>query len=301
MRWLDGPADMGDCRAAGARTFRIGPRFPSDFQHARPFGYRCSAMARARRRCRNRAARAVAARVARQAVATPSRNLPADVTVAPATGSSWRDDPALAVQVEEALARISLPSSAPWIARRWTPRRRSRRGRSTEPPLIRIQQRAGQPSSCSQEHGMADAATLDVLVDGLTFPEGPRWHDGRLWFSDFYSHRVLAADRTGRLETIVQVPQRPSGLGWTPDRELLGLAMLRPRVGGVWPWSPTCRRWRPGHATTWWSMATGGPGSAISGSTAIAARHSARPASCASIPTARRRKPPTTCCSPTAR
>ena len=32
---------------------------------------------------------------------------------------------------------------------------------------------------------MADA--LATLVDGLTFPEGPRWHDGRLWFSDFYS------------------------------------------------------------------------------------------------------------------
>jgi hypothetical protein len=30
---------------------------------------------------------------------------------------------------------------------------------------------------------MADAATLDVLVDGLTLPEGPRWHDGRLWFA----------------------------------------------------------------------------------------------------------------------
>ena len=26
-----------------------------------------------------------------------------------------------------------------------------------------------------------------TLLDGLTFPEGPRWHDGRLWFSDFYT------------------------------------------------------------------------------------------------------------------
>jgi len=77
---------------------------------------------------------------------------------------------------------------------------------------------------------MADAATLDVLVDGLTFPEGPRWHDGRLWFSDFYSHRVLAADRTGRLETIVEVPQRPSGLGWTRDGKLLVVSMLDRRL-----------------------------------------------------------------------
>ena len=77
---------------------------------------------------------------------------------------------------------------------------------------------------------MADAATLDVLVDGLTFPEGPRWHGGRLWFSDFYSHRVLAADRTGRLETIVEVPQRPSGLGWTRDGKLLVVSMLDRRL-----------------------------------------------------------------------
>lgn len=73
---------------------------------------------------------------------------------------------------------------------------------------------------------MAEAAELDVLVDGLTFPEGPRWHDGRLWFSDFYSNRVLAVDAAGKLETIVEVPQRPSGLGWTTDGKLLIVSML---------------------------------------------------------------------------
>ena len=71
---------------------------------------------------------------------------------------------------------------------------------------------------------MADA--LATLVDGLTFPEGPRWHDGRLWFSDFYSHRVLAVDAGGKLETIVEVPQQPSGLGWTRDGKLLIVSML---------------------------------------------------------------------------
>lgn len=65
-----------------------------------------------------------------------------------------------------------------------------------------------------------------ILVDGLTFPEGPRWHDGRLWFSDFYSHRVIAVDPAGKAETIVQVPQMPSGLGWLPDGSLLVVSML---------------------------------------------------------------------------
>jgi sugar lactone lactonase YvrE len=67
---------------------------------------------------------------------------------------------------------------------------------------------------------------VEVVVDGLTFAEGPRWHDGRLWFSDFYTQRVLAMDEAGKLETIVTVPQRPSGLGWTPDGALLVVSML---------------------------------------------------------------------------
>jgi sugar lactone lactonase YvrE len=33
-----------------------------------------------------------------------------------------------------------------------------------------------------------------ILADGLYFGEGPRWHDGRLWFSDFYDHAVKSAD-----------------------------------------------------------------------------------------------------------
>ncbi len=66
---------------------------------------------------------------------------------------------------------------------------------------------------------------VEVLLDGLTFPEGPRWHEGRLWFSDFYSHRVMALAPGGGAETIAQVAARPSGLGWRPDGTLLVVAM----------------------------------------------------------------------------
>jgi sugar lactone lactonase YvrE len=69
-------------------------------------------------------------------------------------------------------------------------------------------------------------AKVEVLLDGLTFPEGPRWHGGRLWFSDFYTHRVLAVGRDGRAQTIADVPNRPSGLGWRPDGTLLIVSML---------------------------------------------------------------------------
>ena len=71
---------------------------------------------------------------------------------------------------------------------------------------------------------------LATLLDGLTFPEGPRWHDGRLWFSDFYTQRVVAVDPGGRAETMLEVPQRPSGLGWTPEGALLVVSMLDRRV-----------------------------------------------------------------------
>ncbi len=73
---------------------------------------------------------------------------------------------------------------------------------------------------------MSRDAHLEIITDGLTFPEGPRWHEGRLWFSDFYSHRVLALDPAGELECIVEVENQPSGLGWTPDGRLLVVSML---------------------------------------------------------------------------
>lgn len=64
-----------------------------------------------------------------------------------------------------------------------------------------------------------------VLIDGLCFPEGPRWHDGRLWFSDMHDHWVLAVDEAGSVERIVEVPQCPSGLGWDPQGNLLIVSM----------------------------------------------------------------------------
>lgn len=74
---------------------------------------------------------------------------------------------------------------------------------------------------------------VEVLLDGLTFPEGPRWHDGRLWFSDFYSHRVLNVDLEGNVETVAEVGQQPSGLGWLPDGTLLVVSMLDRRLLAV--------------------------------------------------------------------
>jgi sugar lactone lactonase YvrE len=71
---------------------------------------------------------------------------------------------------------------------------------------------------------------LTTLVDGLTFPEAPRWRDGRLFFSDFYSHCVYVLDAAGKAQVIAEVPGRPSGLGWLPNGDLLIVSMTDRRV-----------------------------------------------------------------------
>ncbi|HEY5011756.1 MAG TPA: SMP-30/gluconolactonase/LRE family protein [Acidimicrobiia bacterium] len=73
-------------------------------------------------------------------------------------------------------------------------------------------------------------AELHTLIEGLAFPEGPRWHDGRLFFSDQHARQVLAVDPAGRVEEIVRVEAQPSGLGWTPDGRLLIVSMLDRRL-----------------------------------------------------------------------
>jgi sugar lactone lactonase YvrE len=71
---------------------------------------------------------------------------------------------------------------------------------------------------------------LETLAEGLSFLEGPRWHDGRLFASDFYNHRVLAFQSDGKYETVVEVPNQPSGLGWLPDGRMLVVSMKDRRV-----------------------------------------------------------------------
>lgn len=66
----------------------------------------------------------------------------------------------------------------------------------------------------------------DVLLEGLAFGEGPRWHEDRLWFSDMHKDRVEAVGLDGKSEIIVEVPGRPSGLGWLPDGRLLIVSMV---------------------------------------------------------------------------
>ncbi len=78
-------------------------------------------------------------------------------------------------------------------------------------------------------------ASARILADGLYFGEGPRWHDGRLWFSDFYDHAVKSMDSAGSIRTELEIDDQPSGLGWLPDGRLLVVAMHRRRLLRVDP------------------------------------------------------------------
>jgi sugar lactone lactonase YvrE len=75
------------------------------------------------------------------------------------------------------------------------------------------------------------AATPAIVASGFGFLEAPRWHSGRIWFSDFYTHRVLSAREDGAdLRTEASVPHQPAGLGWLPDGRLLVVSMRDRKV-----------------------------------------------------------------------
>ncbi len=68
-------------------------------------------------------------------------------------------------------------------------------------------------------------ATARLIAQGVSFTECPRWHDGRLWFSDLFDHAVKSVDENGVLRTELTLDDQPAGLGWLPDGRLLVAAM----------------------------------------------------------------------------
>lgn len=79
---------------------------------------------------------------------------------------------------------------------------------------------------------MTRSSELQLLTDELVFGEGPRWHEGKLWFSDILGHAVKTVDLQGNVETVVELEGHPSGLGWRPDGTLLIVSMLDQRLLG---------------------------------------------------------------------
>jgi sugar lactone lactonase YvrE len=66
---------------------------------------------------------------------------------------------------------------------------------------------------------------LETILDGLAFPECPRWHDGSLYFSDMHDGKVWRIGPTGEAQKMFDVPTFPAGLGWMPDGSLRIVSM----------------------------------------------------------------------------
>ena len=60
-----------------------------------------------------------------------------------------------------------------------------------------------------------------ILKAGIAFGESPRWHDDRLWFSDWGAQELVAVDLAGESEVVARVPSSPFCIDWMPDGRLL--------------------------------------------------------------------------------
>jgi sugar lactone lactonase YvrE len=62
---------------------------------------------------------------------------------------------------------------------------------------------------------------LQTLMTDVAFGESPRWHDDRLWFSDWGAQELIAVDLEGKSEVIVRMPSSPFSIDWLPNGRLL--------------------------------------------------------------------------------
>jgi sugar lactone lactonase YvrE len=79
-----------------------------------------------------------------------------------------------------------------------------------------------------------------TLLTGLAMGESPRWHENRLWLSDWGAQEIVAVDLDGKREVVVRVPfGLPFCIDWLPDGHLLivsgreGLLLRRERDGSL--------------------------------------------------------------------
>jgi len=78
-----------------------------------------------------------------------------------------------------------------------------------------------------------EIAQREVIVENIKLPEAPRWHDDTFFFSDIIGRRVYRYEEGGPPSLILAVDQRPSGLGWTPEGDLLVVSQLDQKLLAV--------------------------------------------------------------------
>lgn len=61
---------------------------------------------------------------------------------------------------------------------------------------------------------------MQPILTHLSFPEGPRWHKNKLWFSDIFLRELKTLDLQGKVETVFHYDDEISGIGWLPNGDL---------------------------------------------------------------------------------
>jgi sugar lactone lactonase YvrE len=102
-------------------------------------------------------------------------------------------------------------------------------------------------------HVTTETLTAEPFLSGLFFGECPRWHESRLWYSDFFDHTVFSASPDGERRVEVPFDGEPAGLGWLPDGRLLiasrlDRAIMRREPDGTLVRHGDLRPWATWHA-----------------------------------------------------
>jgi hypothetical protein len=71
---------------------------------------------------------------------------------------------------------------------------------------------------------------MTVLTTGIVFGESPRWHDGRVWLSDWGAHQVIVLTPGGGREVVATVTSFPMCIDFLPDGRLLVVDSARRRL-----------------------------------------------------------------------
>jgi sugar lactone lactonase YvrE len=82
---------------------------------------------------------------------------------------------------------------------------------------------------------MSSSRQVQTLLSGRAFVESPRWHDGRLWFSDWLTGEIISVDLHGNSEVMFRVTTFPFSIDWLPDARLVatsGTQVLREQFVG---------------------------------------------------------------------
>ena len=67
----------------------------------------------------------------------------------------------------------------------------------------------------------SSSSEVQTLLTGLAYGESPRWHEDRLWFSNWGMQEIVAVDLEGHSEVILRMPSFPFSIDWLPNGRLL--------------------------------------------------------------------------------